>query len=420
MFKCFHILSTCVVILFGIASQVNADVLEHPARLELEAVVGAINFGTITDRSIGGVIFRAAPANSTVAGLRNRAIGAVGVKQHQQTLPEVGSTNDEIALEQILGTSIFDQSGEKSIKPTLDIPNGFYRAQLVIYDGRQSVIGNHRDGNQFVQGILVASHYDDFAEQAGTSPIVAEPDKDKARWFLFSTEVFLKQFGETDSNFQPIFNDKDLTGWDGDPKTWHVKDGAISCSGKAGDTWLIWRGGELEDFELRLQFRHVFGNSGVQVRSIEDKKWSVVGYQAEIAAQANVGLWHQSKAPEKYRLALSNAGEKGHITNDGGKTLTRLAPAEKVGQAFLPCEWNEMVIGGQGPKLIQTGNGVVLSELVDLDGKHGTNKGLLAFQDHDKGTVVQFRNIRLKQLSAVGEESQDNPIDSGKADTERE
>ncbi|MDA7875131.1 sulfatase-like hydrolase/transferase [bacterium] len=47
MFKCIHILSTCVVILFGIASQVNADVLEHPARLELEAVVVAINFGRV-------------------------------------------------------------------------------------------------------------------------------------------------------------------------------------------------------------------------------------------------------------------------------------------------------------------------------------------------------------------------------------
>ena len=168
MFKCIHILSLCVVILFGIASQLNADVLEHPARLELEAVVVAINFGTTTDQTIGGVIFRAAPANSTVAGLKNRAIGAVGVKQHQQTLPEVGSTNDENAFEQILGTSIFGQSGEKSIKLTLDIPNGFYRVQLVIYDGWQSVTGNHRDVNHFVQGLLVASHYDDFAEQAGT------------------------------------------------------------------------------------------------------------------------------------------------------------------------------------------------------------------------------------------------------------
>ena len=199
---------------------------------------------------------------------------------------------------------------------------------------------------------------------------------------------------------QVIFNGKDLTGWDGDPKTWHVKDGAICCSGKAGNTWLIWRGGELKDFELRLQFRHLSGNSGVQVRSIEDKKWSVVGYQAEVAAQEQMGLWHHSKAPEPYRFSLSNAGEKGHVSKDGVKTLTRFASAEKVRKAFRPGEWNEMVIVGRGPKLTQTVNGVVLSELVDLDGKHASSKGLLALQDHGGATEVHYKNIRLKVLSA--------------------
>ena len=199
---------------------------------------------------------------------------------------------------------------------------------------------------------------------------------------------------------QAIFNGKDLTGWDGDPKTWHVKDGAICCSGKAGNTWLIWRGGELKDFELRLQFRHLSGNSGVQVRSIEDKKWSVVGYQAEVAAQEQMGLWHHSKAPEPYRFSLSNAGEKGHVSKDGVKTLTRFASAEKVRKAFRPGEWNEMVIVGRGPKLTQTVNGVVLSELVDLDGKHASSKGLLALQDHGGATEVHYKNIRLKVLSA--------------------
>jgi hypothetical protein len=120
-----------------------------------------------------------------------------------------------------------------------------------------------------------------------------------------------------------------------------------------------------------------------------------------------MGLWHHSKAPARYRFALSNAGEKGHIARDGVKKLTRFAPADKVRKAFRPGEWNEMVIVGRGPRLTQTVNGVVLSELVDLDGKYATSKGLLAFQDHGKGTVVQFRNIRLKHLPAGCAESQD-------------
>jgi len=161
-------LITCLVMLSSVAAPVNAQILNKPADLELDAVVAAINFGITTDQVIGGVTFRAATANSTVDGVKNSAAGTVGVNQYKQTLPKIGSTDDDNALEQILGTSIFGQSGEKSIKITMDIPNGFYRAQLIIYDGWQSVTGNKRDVNHYVEGILVAGHYHDFAKQNGT------------------------------------------------------------------------------------------------------------------------------------------------------------------------------------------------------------------------------------------------------------
>jgi hypothetical protein len=141
MINCYHILLACSVTVTSVASQVNTEALDQPAQLELTAVVAAINFGTTTDQVIGGVTFRAATANSTVDGLKNSAVGAVGIRQYEQTLPEMGSTNDDNALEQILGTSIFGRSGEKSIRMSLDVPNGFYRAQLIIYDGWETVTG---------------------------------------------------------------------------------------------------------------------------------------------------------------------------------------------------------------------------------------------------------------------------------------
>lgn len=52
----------------------------------------------------------------------------------------------------------------------------------------------------------------------------------------------------------------------------------------------------------------------------------------------------------------------------------------------------------RGNTLIQIINGVVFSELTDLDEKYARTKGLLALQDHGKGTVVQFKNIRIKHL----------------------
>ena len=90
-----------------------------------------------------------------------------------------------------------------------------------------------------------------------------------------------------------IFNGKDLTGWDGDPRLWSVKGGAIHGETTAkvranGNTFIIWKGGVLKNFELRLSFRcNATNNSGIQYRSkhIKNKtrnKWVVRGYQHEI------------------------------------------------------------------------------------------------------------------------------------------
>ena len=92
---------------------------------------------------------------------------------------------------------------------------------------------------------------------------------------------------ETETGFKPIFNGKDLRGWDGDMKFWSVKDGAITGRSTAenparANTFLIWRDGEVDDFELRLSYRVIGGNSGIQYRSRERENWTVAGYQADI------------------------------------------------------------------------------------------------------------------------------------------
>ena len=92
-----------------------------------------------------------------------------------------------------------------------------------------------------------------------------------------------------------IFNGKDLTGWDGDPRLWSVKrrllrgtiHGETTAEVKAnGHTFIIWKDGVLKDFELRLSFRcNATNNSGIQYRSkhITDgnpkNKWIVRGHK---------------------------------------------------------------------------------------------------------------------------------------------
>src|SRR5262245_43133354 len=72
--------------------------------------------------------------------------------------------------------------------------------------------------------------------------------------------------------FKSLFNGKDLSGWDGNPKFWSVRDGAITgetteANKTPGNTFLIWRDGTVEDFERRLPYRIVKGNAGIQYRS---------------------------------------------------------------------------------------------------------------------------------------------------------
>ncbi|MCI0535207.1 MAG: SMP-30/gluconolactonase/LRE family protein, partial [Verrucomicrobiales bacterium] len=90
---------------------------------------------------------------------------------------------------------------------------------------------------------------------------------------------------DNEAGFTTIFNGADLTGWDGDTRFWSVRDRAITgrtteTDRPTSNTFLIWRGGTVDDFELRLSYRIVNGNSGIQYRSKDRGHWVVSGYQA--------------------------------------------------------------------------------------------------------------------------------------------
>src|SRR5919201_593824 len=117
---------------------------------------------------------------------------------------------------------------------------------------------------------------------------------------------------DTEAGFRSLFNGKDLAGWDGNPKFWSVKDGAITGQTTAENplkenTFLIWRNGTVDDFELRLSYRLVGGNSGVQYRSKDLGNWVVAGYQADMeAGKKFTGILYE----ERGRGILAERGQK--------------------------------------------------------------------------------------------------------------
>src|SRR5687767_7199525 len=93
------------------------------------------------------------------------------------------------------------------------------------------------------------------------------------------------------TGFDRIFDGTTLTNWDGDPTFWRVEAGTIVGESTADkpvteNTFLIYRGGEPDNFELKLEFRMNSTNSGVQYRSRQLTgavgKWVLCGYQADI------------------------------------------------------------------------------------------------------------------------------------------
>ena len=73
--------------------------------------------------------------------------------------------------------------------------------------------------------------------------------------------------------FVSIFDGKTLKGWEGDPNYWRVENGSLVGEITAdkllkSNTFIIWRGGEPKNFELKLECRiSKEGNSGINYRS---------------------------------------------------------------------------------------------------------------------------------------------------------
>lgn len=207
-----------------------------------------------------------------------------------------------------------------------------------------------------------------------------------------------------ESGFTTIFNGKDLTGWDGQPGSWEVKDGVIHCTGEAKEkNWLIYREQEPTDFILRLEFKWDKGNSGVQVRSDDLGEWQIFGYQVEVAKQDVMGLWHHSLLAKEHpkkgdRQLLTTAGQVSIIDEKGEKTIVDTSDPAMIQAVYKENEWNEMEVLVKGETLVQKINGIVFSTLIDKDPEMSRKKGFIALQDHGKGCDVSFRNLKIKLL----------------------
>lgn len=210
------------------------------------------------------------------------------------------------------------------------------------------------------------------------------------------------------SGFKPIFNGQDLSGWEGDTKYWRVEAGTIVAESTPENpctynSFLRWADGEVDDFELKLEFR-ISGspqaNSGIQFRSQVEPDGHVVGYQADIDL---AGKWLGACYDEKGRGMLAGRGQAATVKGPKEIAHQPIADRDDLMQKVDLNGWNSYHVIARGHEIIQKINGVTMSMVTDLDEEHRDFSGVLALQLHSGPPMkVEFRDIRLKRLPLEG------------------
>lgn len=225
---------------------------------------------------------------------------------------------------------------------------------------------------------------------------------------LAATLFALTSAQAAEEGFQSLFNGTSLDGWEGNSALWSVRDGAITGQTKADtdlkhNTFLVWKGGTVGDFELRLRYRIVAGNSGIQYRSKVIKQGPqgpiVGGYQADFeAGKTYSGILYE----EQGRGILAQRGQKTRIVAGAdGKTMVEVAgsvgKSEEIQAKIKHEDWNDYVIIAKGNHLQHFINGVATIDVMDEDAAKAAKSGVLALQVHrGPPMTVQVKDIRIK------------------------
>lgn len=180
-----------------------------------------------------------------------------------------------------------------------------------------------------------------------------------------------------DPGFKPMFNGKNLDGWEGDSRIWRVEKGEVvgnTDNVKLEDNSFLITKAEYGDFVLRTKIKLRNHNTGIQFRSERLPNFVVKGLQADAAENA----WWGSIYDEK--------GTRGVIVN-GWKDK-----AEKVVRAN---DWNDYEISANGEVIQIRVNGMLTSELRDTS----KPRGIIALQVHKgPGMEVRFKDLEIKSL----------------------
>jgi hypothetical protein len=165
-----------------------------------------------------------------------------------------------------------------------------------------------------------------------------------------------------------MFDGKTLNGWKANehPESWKVVDGAITGDGVASH--LFWMERECENCEFRAEVKlNHSGNSGMYFRTAFGPGFPK-GYEAQV----------ENTSP------------------DPQKTGSLYGICRVTEQKIQDDTWWTQHIIAQGDHIIIKINDQVITDCTDPQKRY--TKGYLALQQHNPGSIVQYRNLMMKPL----------------------
>jgi Domain of Unknown Function (DUF1080) len=206
---------------------------------------------------------------------------------------------------------------------------------------------------------------------------------------LLLSAVLMATVQPNEKGFVPLFDGKTLNGWklvNPHGTGYLVKDNTIICPLDGGGNLFTEK--EYANFALRFEFKtEPGGNNGVGIRAPFEGDAAYQGMEIQILDDGH----------EKYKGKIKSEQHHGSVYD--------VIPA-RTGYLKPAGEWNSEEIVANGSRIKVTLNGVIILD-ADLNTvqeaavlkKHPGLKnktGHIGFLGH--GSLVEFRNIRIKQL----------------------
>ena len=189
------------------------------------------------------------------------------------------------------------------------------------------------------------------------------------------------------SEFQSLYNGKDLSGWKTTGNWIPQEDGSLLIQPRDGEKgWTrydayLWGEKQYGDFVADFEYSYPpGGNSGFYFRVADVNDPVGKGIEAQI---------------------LDSSAKTGPLTSHdhGGIVKTNAAATKNMSRP--PGEWNRMVVTCVGThcQVELNGEQIIDVDLAETPVKDRPLQGYIGFQDHGRPNDIRFRNIRIRELT---------------------